>query len=109
MLQRTCPSVSALTSLESPAYGFWNVPVIRLSAGVVTACNRRTLQAFPKVEKNPRSNENEEETSQLERLSSWLVSTSFSFDLGLFSTFSRFSRCTKTNTPNSNSTRRGPA
>ena len=51
MLQRTCPSVSALTSLESPVYLFWNVSVISLPAGVVTACNRRTLQAFPKVEK----------------------------------------------------------
>ena len=37
-----------------------------------------------KVEKNPRSNENEVETSQLESLLSWLVSTSFSFDLEFF-------------------------
>ena len=53
--------------------------------------------SFLESRKNSRSNENEVKTSQLERLSSWLVSTSFSFDLGFFSTFSRFRRCTKTN------------
>ena len=37
-----------------------------------------------KVEKNKTSNENEVETSQLESLSNWIVSTSFSFDLGFF-------------------------
>ena len=44
--------------------------------------------SFFESRKNSRSNENEVETSQLKRLSSWLVSTSFSFDLGFFSTFS---------------------
>ena len=59
---------------------------MELEFGVLVFVHRGKRE---KVEKNPRSNENEVETSQLESLSSWLVSTSVSFDLGFFSTFGK--------------------
>ena len=62
---------------------------MELEFGVLVFVHREKRE---KVENNPRSNENEVETSQLESLSSWLVSSSFSFDLGFFSTFGKACR-----------------